>query len=272
VVITNTLGKATSSPAMLTVVSKPLITSNPQPVTVYVGKPATFSVTALGLNLRYQWYSNTVNTAIGTRLTGETNSTYSFISITNSNGRYYAVVITNTFGSTTSSPALLTVSSLPYITLQPLGFTITNGDSVTFTSTAAGPAPLAYQWLFQTNLLIAGATNTALVFTNANQPGAYSMKVTNNYGSTTSSLAQLTVVGRPIMLSAKFDAASGSYAFGYVNFAGSTNRLWASTNLSATNFWRAIATNVMATNGLWFFTDTNTAKTNNVRFYRFSTP
>jgi len=28
----------------------------------------------------------------------------------------------------------------------------------------------------------------------------------------------------------------------------------------------------MATNGLWFFTDPSTAKTNSVRFYRFSNP
>jgi len=75
-----------------------------------------------------------------------------------------------------------------------------------------------------------------------------------------------------LMLSAKFDPASGSYAFSYVNLAGSTNRLWATTNLAAANFWRAIATNVMATNGIWFFTDTNSAKTNKLRFYQFSTP
>jgi uncharacterized repeat protein (TIGR03803 family) len=272
VVVTNTFGRATSSPALLTVVSAPLIVSNPQPATVSVGNPANFSVTALGLNLHYQWYSNTVSATIGTLLAGQTNSNYSFTSITNSNGRYYSVVVTNTFGRATSSPALLTVSSLPYIILQPLDAAITLGDSVTFTSTAAGPGPLGYQWLFQTNLPISGATATNLVFTNANQPGAYSMKVTNGFGSVTSDVAQLTVVGQPLMLSAKFDPASGSYAFSYVNLAGSTNRLWATTNLAAANFWRAIATNVMATNGIWFFTDTNSAKTNKLRFYQFSTP
>ena len=356
VVITNTLGKATSSPALLTVITKPLITTNPQPVTVSVGSPANFSVVALGQTMRFQWYSNTVATTVGTLLAGQTNNAYSFISITNANGCFYSVIITNTFGKATSSPALLTVSALPYITLQPsnatliygssvtftsaaagpgplsyqwlyqtnqlvagatntaltitntalagtysmkaansfgsvtsspallvasaapyitlqpLGATITNGSPVTFTSAAAGPGPLVYQWFFQTNLLIAGATNPTLTFTNANQPGAYAMVVTNSFGAATSSVAQLTVAGRPLMLSAKFDAASGSYTFGYVNLAGSTNRLWASTNLAATNFWRALATNVMAPNAPWFITDSNTAKTNKARFYRFSTP
>jgi hypothetical protein len=48
--------------------------------------------------------------------------------------------------------------------------------------------------------------------------------------------------------------------------------LWASTNLTSTNFWRVIASNTMAANGLWSFTDTNTVKTNAARFYRASSP
>jgi hypothetical protein len=79
-------------------------------------------------------------------------------------------------------------------------------------------------------------------------------------------------VGRPTLLSAQFNPASGSYSFSYINLAGSTNRLWASSNLTSSIFWRAIATNVMATNALWYFTDPGTAKTNAERFYRFSTP
>ena len=276
VVISNSLGVVTSSPAALnTVIFAPVIVSNPQPAAVYVGNPASFTVLALGPTNRYQWYSNSVNTAIGTLLAGQTNSTYSFTSITNSNGRYYSVVITNIFGRATSSPpALLTVSSLPVpiITLQPLSATITNGSSITFTSAATGTGTLGYQWLFQTNLLIPGATGTSLTFLTANQPGAYAMKVTNSFGAATSTPAVLTVVGKPLLLASAFDPASGSYAFNYANLAGSTNRLWASTNLSSTNFWKAIATNFMATNGTWQVTDTNAAKTNGVKFYRFSTP
>ncbi len=197
IVITNSLGKATSSPALLTVITAPLIISNPQPATVIAGSPVNFSVTALGVGLGYQWYSNSVNTAIGTLLTGQTGTSYTFTGGTNHNGRYYSVVITNSFGKATSSPALLTVSSLPYFTLQPFDAIFTNGSSVTFTSAAAGPGPLAYQWLYQTNQPVAGATNTSLVITNGNFPGAYSMKVTNNFGAVTSSVAFLTISPLP---------------------------------------------------------------------------
>ncbi len=175
-------------------------------------------------------------------------------------------------GGSGSGGTLFSLLLAPYITLQPQGATITNGDFVTFTSAATGANPLSYQWLFRTNIVIAAATNTTLTFSNANLPGVYSMRVTNNFGAVTSSFALLTVSNQPILLSSAFDKLSGSYSFTFVNVAGSTNRLWATTNLAVTNIWRAIATNVMATNALWFFTDTNIAKTNAYRFYRFSTP
>lgn len=368
VIITNSLGRATSSPALLTVISKPVIVTNPQPATVYYSSNASFNVSAIGLNVQFRWYSNSVNTALGTFLAGRTNSTLLFTNVgTNFNARYFSVVASNSFGTATSTPALLTVISTPTILLQPQPLTaivgeatnftvvaaglsplryqwyfntnlvltnllgnalatqtnnilnfssvsnalagyynvivtntlgratssppalltisialfitqqpsnavVTNGSLAAFTSAASGQGTLGYQWLFNTNTPIPGATTTNLVITNANQPGAYSMKVTNSSGAATSSPAWLTVVGKPILLSSAFDATSGSYTFSYVNLAGSTNRLWASTNLSSTNFWKAIATNFMATNGTWQVTDPNAAKTNAVKFYRFSTP
>jgi len=359
-IVTNSLGKATSSPAYITVVSKPIITTNPPPVTVIAGNITNFFVGAVGASLSYQWYSNNVNTAIGTLLAGQTTNIYSFTAATNQNGKFYSVVVSNSFGKTTSSPSLLIVGSLPTITiqpqpgtvgngaassltftsgaagpgplsyqwifntntfvinatnttltvtdtnpagyyammaansfgsvtssaalltvlslppptitLQPLGATITNGSSITFTSAASGTGPLGYQWLYQTNILIPGATSTSLTFATANQPGTYSMKVTNSAGAATSSPALLNVVAQPILLSSSFDTSSGSYSFSYVNLAGSANRLQATTNLADPNAWQTIATNIMATNGIWQVTDPKSAQTNAIRLYRFSSP
>ena len=80
------------------------------------------------------------------------------------------------------------------------------------------------------------------------------------------------VAAHPAILNYSFNPANGSFALTLTNTANSTNRLWAATNLTAANYWSVIATNVMAANGLWFFTDTNIAKTNQVRYYRLSTP
>lgn len=246
----------------------PLITAQPQNVSVTNGNPASFTVTVSDeTTVSYQWYLNT-----NTLLVGQTGATLNFGSASNVNVGTYTVVVSTDGGSATSSPALLAVNSLPFITLQPLGTALTNGSSITFTSAAAGPGTLFYQWLYQTNLLITGATGTSLTFPNANQAGAYSMRVTNSFGTTTSTPAILTVAGQPLLLSSAFNRTNGSFAFTYANLAGSTNRLWATTNLIIPAAWRAIATNIMVTNGIWQVTDTNTARTNNLRLYRFSSP
>jgi len=280
VVVADQFGSVTSSVAVLTVLSpnsQPAITAQPQGLTVSNGVVVSFSVTAIGQSpLKYFWYFNT-NSAnsnlVGSAVAGATNTTLTFTSATNSGGYYYAV-ITNSLGKATSNPALLIVISKPIITLQPQSVTVTNGDPFSFSANATGAGLLGFQWYFRTNTIIVGATNTSISFTNAitNLVGSYSMVASNTYGKATSSYAFLLLSNRPNLLSFVFNPSNGSFSFAYANTSKSTNRLWATTNLVATNFWRAIATNVMATNGLWFFTDTNTARTNNARFYRFSTP
>jgi hypothetical protein len=274
VVVTNQAGSVTSTPASLTVIStKPIIFTQPQPVTVTNGNPFTFTVVAAGQNpLKYQWYTNSATAAFG--LKNQTNSTLTFPTASNQLAGNYLVVITNSLGKATSSPALLTLISKPVMILQPQNATVTNGNPVTFISDAAGAGALSFQWLFHTNTLLVGATNTWLTFTNAitNLAGYYSVHVTNTFGAVTSSFALLTVSSHPNFLSYTFNAANGGPSFAFANVAKSTNRLWATTNLSSTAAWQVIASNVMATNGLWFYTDTNATKTNSTRLYRFSTP
>ena len=252
--VLNDNGDRTSSPALLIVISAPLIVSNPVPATVALGSATNFNVSLMGAGpLRYQWYFNTntvLTNLLGNAVAAETNGTINFASVSSSQLGRYSVIVTNSFGSATSSPALLDATAPgglpPVITLQPLSRNITNGDPVTFLAAAFATNAMGYQWLFNTSTTITGATATNLVIPTANQPGTYALLVTNNFGAVTSTPAVLTVVGKPLMLSNGFDRASGSYAFTYANLAGSTNRLWASTNLSSTNFWKAIATNFMA--------------------------
>jgi hypothetical protein len=76
-------------------------------------------------------------------------------------------------------------SIAPTITTQPTNQTVPLGSNATFTVTAAGTAPLSYQWVFaSTN--ITGATNSSLALTNvqAGMAGAYQVVVTNSAGST----------------------------------------------------------------------------------------
>src|SRR5207244_6044937 len=78
------------------------------------------------------------------------------------NGAQFTVVVSNAAGSATSSAAMLTVSAAavaPSITAQPLSQTVTAGQPASFSVTAAGTAPLSYQWN-KNGAAISGATSS----------------------------------------------------------------------------------------------------------------
>lgn len=83
----------------------PVITAQPQSMTVDAGGTATFSVTATGLPApTYQWRRN------GANIAGATNSTYSVSTVyRTTHGGDYTVVVTNPVGAVTSAAATLTV-------------------------------------------------------------------------------------------------------------------------------------------------------------------
>ncbi|HWH68533.1 MAG TPA: immunoglobulin domain-containing protein, partial [Candidatus Sulfotelmatobacter sp.] len=88
-------------------------------------------------------------------------------------------------------------ATVPVITLQPLHQALTPGSNITFSVSAYGTPPLAYQW--QCNgVNLAGATSNSLTLFNvqvANR-GLYRAVVSNPYGTTISSEASLfTFVG-----------------------------------------------------------------------------
>ncbi len=101
--------------------SSPIITQNPISKTVEEGDPVTFSVTATGSGpLSYQWQEN------GTNITDANNSSYTIASTTTTmNGYNYQCIVSNSNGSTTSNPAILTVNEIvpsPYdISITPSG-------------------------------------------------------------------------------------------------------------------------------------------------------
>ncbi len=114
VVVSNGAGSVTSSPvATLTVTAvevAPQITTEPTSQTVTAGQSATFSVVATGTApLSYQWQKN------GTAISGATSASYTTAATTTGNsGSTFAVVVSNSAGSVTSSPvATLTVNAAP---------------------------------------------------------------------------------------------------------------------------------------------------------------
>jgi hypothetical protein len=188
VVVTNACGAATSDPARLAVGTGIQITQQPQDQSPCAGDSATFSVTAEGEGLTYQWRKD------GADIGGATESSYSIASVGESDAGSYDVVITGDCGSVISDAATLTVQHAPSITDQPDSQTVNAGDPVTFSVVADGAPPLSYQWR-KDGVEISGATDSSYTI-DAAQPddaGDYDVVVSNACGPTTSDVATLTV-------------------------------------------------------------------------------
>ncbi len=211
VTVTNTAGNVTSSTATLTVHAvAPGITTQPASQTVTIGSTAMFNVVATGTApLTYQWFKS------GSPISGATSSTYTTpVAVLSDSGSAFTVTVTNTAGNVTSSIATLTVNAIaPSITTQPANQALTAGQSGTFSVTAAGTAPLTYQWYKNGILIIGGTSNnyTTPVTTIADNAASFTVVVTNSAGSTTSSGATLTVGAAPVITSFVPSSATPPY-------------------------------------------------------------
>jgi glucose/arabinose dehydrogenase len=85
-------------------------------------------------------------------------------------------------------------NSAPVIITQPVSQTVSAGQSVTFSVTASGTSPLAYQWQ-KNGVNISGATASSYSISNitTSNAGGYRVIISNSFGSVTSNTAQLTV-------------------------------------------------------------------------------
>jgi hypothetical protein len=106
----------------------------------------------------------------------------------------FTFVVTDSGGLSAASSPLATprVPVPPSITVQPTIQLMTVGATATFTVTATGTAPLAYQWRFN-DASLADKTNRSLALPNVQSPNAgnYSVVVANAFGSVTSRVAVL---------------------------------------------------------------------------------
>jgi Immunoglobulin I-set domain len=197
-VVSNSAGSVTSSAATLTVnpaAVAPTITTQPANQIVIIGQTATFSVVANGTApLSYQWQKN------GVAMSGATSASYTTPAATSGdNSSMFAVVVSNSAGSVTSSAATLTVNPsvvAPTITTQPANETVTAGQTATFTVAANGTEPLSYQWQ-KNGVAISGATSTSYTTsatTSTDNSAVFVVVVSNSAGNATSNGATLTVL------------------------------------------------------------------------------
>lgn len=214
VVVSNSVGSVRSSDVTLTVTpAAPVITAQPQSMTIVSGKTATLSVQARGTALSYRWFSG------DSPIEGATGSSY-----TTGTAGSYRVEVRNSGGSVLSDVATVTVIAPPAITQQPQSATVPQGQSATFTVEASG-ANLAYQWYSSSasagDQAISGATSAAYTTAAA---GSYYVIVSNEAGSARSNVVTLSAVqAAPVITTqpASQTIASGKTATLTVRASGS---------------------------------------------------
>ncbi len=216
VVVSGACGEAVTNSASLTVNENVVVASAPVSLTNCPGTSASFSVTASGTGLSYQWYKGT------TALVGQTGSSLVLANVSAADAGTYSVVVSGVCGEAVTNSASLTVNENVVVSSAPVSLTNCPGTSASFSVTANGTG-LSYQWYKGTTAL-AGQTGSSLVLANvsAADAGTYSVVVSGACGNAVTSSASLTVNENVVVASAPVSLTNcpGTSASFSVNAAG----------------------------------------------------
>ena len=184
--VANSTASTSSTEARLRVGIPPAILSEPADQTLPPGSPLSLQVTASGgETVSYEWLRDEAV------IPGAIHPALDLPQVV---AGAYRARVSNTYGTTSSRTATVTVPTPPAITTDPAARSVSANGSTTFTAVATGSAPLAYQW-FRDGAILAGATSASLTrasLTTADA-GSYALRVTNAAGEAWTSGAALTV-------------------------------------------------------------------------------
>jgi uncharacterized repeat protein (TIGR03803 family) len=231
---------------------------------IAVGANTFFSAAVIGsVPLTYQWQFNGASLTDGNGIAGSLTSSLSVSDAQLTNSGSYQLIVTNAYGSATSSVVTLSVDLAPAITNQPQSQAVVAGMDAMFSVGASGTGPLLYQWQFNgTNLASATDSRYTVSAAQASNAGNYSVVVSNAVGSITSSNAALTVASPPVITNQPKNLnvvlGNGSilvvgvigtaplsfqWVDGGTNVPGATNRTLVFSNIKtnqAGNYWLVI--------------------------------
>jgi len=299
-IVSNNFNSVTSSVVSLTVLTPPLLLTQPTNVVTATNKAVSFAVQASGATpLRATWYRTGLNTNLGSVVYSNTTVSASFTggsvqgslvtnqsvmqfslnllatysALTNASTNTFYLVVTNSLGSVTSSVASLTVLLPPKITSQPVNVATNLGATVFFTVGTSGSQPLGYQWFFNGTNNPVGANSNVLELDNVdtNSAGNYSVLITNAVGSVTSSLGILYILVNgsltaPQLWLLSHDPANGDGIMIALQ-SGRNYRVQSSTDLSQ---WIDV-TNFLSQSSLVIFTNSQFINLPSL-YYRVVTP
>ena len=156
----------------------PSITTQPANQIVNLGGSATFSVTAAGNGLTYQWHKGTNN------ITGATNASYTINPVASGDAATnYNVVITGTCGTVPSANATLTINALPSASVTgQTNLTCFGVHDGTITILASGGSGTGYTFSVDNGLTYVGSGNP-YTYTGLSANTLYKVRVKDSVGS-----------------------------------------------------------------------------------------
>ena len=195
--VSNPWGSAWGVQATIQLMMPPRITREPDGLVLAPGEPATMSVGAVGTPpLRFQWMRNQES------LSGETRSLLALKALQPGELGEYQVIVSNAFGSTTSSVARVEVATPPRFLQQPQpsALAVNEGQWAQISASVAGSPPLRVQWR-RNGIALRDATNAILTLPHAraSDAGSYTLLAANPHGESLSTPAILSIRLAPVL-------------------------------------------------------------------------
>ncbi len=190
---------ATSTAAILTVISPVSISAQPASLAACAGTNASITVGASSpVAINYQWQVSTDGGTTYTDIAGEISATLSLAAVTaGQDGNLYHVLVSNNTCTTPviSGAATLTVNALPAVTAAANANNVCTGTPVVLTAGGAGGAG-TYTWA---PVGLTGETVTVNpVLTNPSVSETFTYTVTGTDGNSCQNTASVSVTANPL--------------------------------------------------------------------------
>ncbi len=186
VIATNTATGCTrtqNGSAVVAINTAPSISISPASQIKCISQPVTFSVTATGAPLTYQWRKN------GSNIGGATLSTYTIPAIVAGDAANYDVVVSvATCSSITSSSATLTVNALPNV------FNVTGGGAGCSVNVGLSGSQSGVNYTLSPSATVIAGTGAAISFGGQSVDGTYTVAASNAVTGCSTAMAGNAIV------------------------------------------------------------------------------
>lgn len=227
--------------------NSPVITNQPDNVTIAAGQQAIFTVSASGSTpFTYQWKKN------GTDIAGATSLTYTINNVQQSDAGQYSVIVTNSYGNAASNAAILSVTAFntppdAYILTPTNGTYFHAGDTIYFSGSATDTedgtlAASSFEWTVEFHhnnnhshpgpVIPSGIISGSFIIPNSGEPSAnifyrLKLKVTDSNGLMDTAhvdilplTSTITINTQPAGLQVTFDSQPKTTPFSILTIEG----------------------------------------------------